>query len=230
MPAIALLALWMSATGACATVALPTEPDATGTWTLADVLQGEGRALVTGEYDAGKRVGAWRAYLQDGTLVAEGPFVDGEREGDWIFYDAGGEKIAQGAFSGGEREGTWTFWPPDAGRKHLKVPYRRGEVVGQAPRPPELPGGPCERPDLEARVKAIEPFVHRCMSGRELFIRWWIDPTGGVSKVGPHPDAKPIEADTLACATRAIRALLYPAPIRGRCVMQWRFRPLNQPR
>jgi antitoxin component YwqK of YwqJK toxin-antitoxin module len=72
-----------------------------------------GKRESKGDYEQGKRVGAWEFRWPDGRMRARGPFQDGLEHGAWTTFHRGGEKESTGSYARGRRAGKWTFWSAD---------------------------------------------------------------------------------------------------------------------
>lgn len=89
-----------------------------------------GKIMIQGTYQDGKREGTWREYFRNGVLKAEGSYVGGKREGAWIIYYESGNKHWEGNYLNGEKEGLWVeFANTREAKKFTEVEYKAGKEV-----------------------------------------------------------------------------------------------------
>jgi len=89
-----------------------------------------GKIMIQGTYQDGKREGVWREYFRDGTLKAEGPYLNGERHGAWVIYYESGNKHWEGSYASGEKDGLWIEFANSKEEKRFsEVEYRNGKEV-----------------------------------------------------------------------------------------------------
>jgi antitoxin component YwqK of YwqJK toxin-antitoxin module len=96
--------------------------------------------------DAGKRIGRWRTWHENGMLESVGCYNhvdDGpdQRTGEWIWIDAQGKRREAGFFLNGKREGNWLAWDEQGkllSRTHFAHGRPEAAWAGTA-NPPEPP-------------------------------------------------------------------------------------------
>lgn len=113
-----------------------------GSWAMWD---DQGRLLGRGEYQYGKRHGAWvrffkagEAPMLSGTLgrqfqapfIAAVTFADDALHGTWTITDAQDREVVSLSFDNGKRHGKSVWWYPN-GQKWREVSYMHGEVDGE---------------------------------------------------------------------------------------------------
>lgn len=100
------------------------QPD--GAWSG---LWPDGRKRFEGSWSAGKRVGTWRWWYEDGGLERELGYLDGLEHGPSRQNWPGGAPWEQGSYDRGERDGPWSATLDD-GTMLYRGHWRRGEQVG----------------------------------------------------------------------------------------------------
>jgi len=112
-----------------------------GTWKM---FAADGTAIAEGQFDMGKRTGAWTRWLnrQDARVLSEPAFrqfkapfvsqvnyVDGKMDGQWLIIDGNQRQCLQISLSMGKRNGPVTSWLPN-GKVARQSTYENGVPVG----------------------------------------------------------------------------------------------------
>jgi hypothetical protein len=69
-----------------------------------------GVVAAEGDYQRGKRMGAWRHNYDVGNILAEGDYSDGLKSGVWVFYYNNGNLKSQGKYKSDLKHGLWKEW------------------------------------------------------------------------------------------------------------------------
>jgi len=85
--------------------------------------------VVVGADGAELESGAYRAWNESGTLIAEGRFENGLKSGDWTLHHANGAVAARGKYRDGLRNQLWEFFHED-GSKSARGKYVLGARDG----------------------------------------------------------------------------------------------------
>ena len=75
------------------------------------------------------KVGKWKTWYEDGTLLMEGEYVNGKEIGPWQTFWENGRRKNQSFFVNGKLNGDWVSYTP-TGVKSLEGKYKKGQKVG----------------------------------------------------------------------------------------------------
>jgi hypothetical protein len=93
----------------------------TGVFTLS---YDSGAKALEGELEKKLRIGEWKHYYPNETLMAEGYYVSSEKAGNWTFYYSDGNIKSKGEYRENLREGKWEEYDKEG--LMMQVIYKRG--------------------------------------------------------------------------------------------------------
>ncbi len=85
-----------------------------------------GRPLIAGTYDKGKRVGDWSFWFQNGQLAHTEHYVAGKLDGSWTVFNEDGTKSQDVCYRNNKKNGTWVQYDTKGSKRILQTELRDG--------------------------------------------------------------------------------------------------------
>ncbi len=89
-----------------------------------------GKKLEEGNYEDGKKTGAWHMWYENGQEAKVENYVNGDVDGQWTLYTKDGLKERDVSYKDGKREGKWITYAADGKQPREQIEYHQDKPDG----------------------------------------------------------------------------------------------------